>query len=150
MLEQLKIMFLMNDYKSLRNFYNKSLLNNSSGYNKEGKKLLNLSYLFTDEKLPSKEEYSSHFTENENFAVSKFYDWKKDPPYKSPAIAGVLSTIIPGSGKIYTGETGDGIVAFLTSAVFSFIAYDNFRAGHGVKLFLQERNYITPEYDFCK
>jgi TM2 domain-containing membrane protein YozV len=47
-----------------------------------------------------------------------------------------MSAIIPGSGKIYVGETGDGIVAFITTTVFAFIAYDNFKAGHTTRAWI--------------
>ena len=188
-LEQLKVRFLMNDFDGFRSSYHDSFINNSNKYSSDGKKLFNFSYLFTNEKLPAREEFLVPFTDNEYEEVSKYYDWKRDPPYKNAAVAGIMSAIIPGSGKIYAGETSDGIVAFLTTAVFSFIAYDNFRANHNtrawiwtsvaalfyagnvygsiasaqiynaritfefterLKLFLQNRNYFTVEYDFCK
>lgn len=37
---------------------------------------------------------------------------------KSPAVAGLMSAVIPGSGKIYAGRRGDGISTFLQVAVF--------------------------------
>lgn len=188
-LEQLKMRFLMNDFEGLRSFYYDSFMINSNKYNSNGRKLLNFSYLLTDKGLPARQEFLVPFKDNEYDEVLKFYDWKEDPPYKNSVIAGIMSAIVPGSGKIYAGETSDGIVAFLTTAVFSFIAYDNFRANHNtrawvwtsvaalfyagnvygsiasaqiynagitfefnerLKLFLQNRNYFTPEYDFCK
>ncbi len=47
-------------------------------------------------------------------------------PQKSPFIAGLLSGIIPGAGKVYTGHTVDGILSFLTIAGFGYAAYDGF------------------------
>jgi len=49
---------------------------------------------------------------------------------KDPVTAGILSAIIPGSGKIYTEKYSDGIVSFLLTGIFGFLAYDNFSAGH--------------------
>ena len=56
-----------------------------------------------------------------------------NPPNKNPLIASVLSAIIPGAGKIYTGDIGDGIFTFLTTGVFTFLAYDNFKAEHNFR-----------------
>ena len=33
-------------------------------------------------------------------------------------------------GKIYTGEIGDGITAFLSTAVSAYLAYSNFKNDH--------------------
>ena len=132
-LEQLKIKFLSTKFDDLRDYYNDSFTNVPSQFNSVGKKLFNFSYLFTDDPLPLKQDFLSPFSEEEILPASNFYDSKKNLQYKDPFFAGILSAILPGSGKIYTGEYGDGVVAFLTSAVFSFIAYDNFRAGHNTR-----------------
>lgn len=188
-LEQLKVKFLLAEFESLRDYYNNSFTDSPNQFESAGEKLLNFSYLFTDDPLPLKQYFLSPFSENEISTASSYYDLKMKLQYKDPVFAGVLSAILPGSGKIYSGEYGDGVVAFLTSAVFSFIAYDNFKAGHntrgwiwtgvaamfyagnvygsiasaqiynarvnfdftdGVKLFLEEKNYFVPTYDFCK
>ncbi|MBU3700236.1 MAG: hypothetical protein FGM33_09575 [Candidatus Kapabacteria bacterium] len=47
-------------------------------------------------------------------------------PQKSPFIAGLLSGILPGAGKVYTGHTLDGVLSFLTIAGFGYAAYDGF------------------------
>lgn len=54
----------------------------------------------------------------------------QQPPAKSPLKAALLSAIVPGLGKIYTGKTGDGITAFLTTGLMAFLAVDNYRHGH--------------------
>lgn len=50
--------------------------------------------------------------------------------YKSPLTAGIFSAIIPGSGKIYTHNYSDGIISFILTALFGYLAYDNFKADH--------------------
>jgi TM2 domain-containing membrane protein YozV len=151
-------------------------------------KLFSISMLYSDEPFVSKEKFVSIFEEDEQYKVTLLYDYKFNPPYKSEALAGVLSAIIPGSGKMYVGEWGDGITALLVTGLFAFLAYDNFRADHntrawiftglgaffyagnvygsvasaqifnarinfefkeGLNLFLQQKNYFMPEYDFC-
>jgi TM2 domain-containing membrane protein YozV len=135
-LEQLKINFLVKDFYGLRSYFQNSYIAEVNKYQTEGEKLFNFSYLFTDDELPSKDEFLLPFDVNEKEKISSFYDWKKEPPYKSGTVAGIMSAIIPGSGKIYVGEIGDGIVGFITTTVFAFIAYDNFKAGHNTRAWI--------------
>ncbi len=46
---------------------------------------------------------------------------------KSPALAGALSTVVPGLGKIYAGQLGQGIAIFLQSTIFAAQAYEGYR-----------------------
>jgi len=46
---------------------------------------------------------------------------------KSPLLAGVMSCIIPGSGKIYAGKTGAGIASMIAAAGFGLITWENYR-----------------------
>ena len=46
---------------------------------------------------------------------------------KSAFLAGLMSSIIPGSGKIYAGKTGEGISSFLTVGGLGFVTWENFR-----------------------
>lgn len=49
-----------------------------------------------------------------------------DIPMKSPLLAGVLSTIVPGLGKVYTGHSTDGLLSLLSIATFAYASYDGF------------------------
>lgn len=51
---------------------------------------------------------------------------------KSPIIAGIASSILPGSGKLYTGYKKDGIVSFLFVGLNSYLSYRGFKK-RGVK-----------------
>jgi len=44
---------------------------------------------------------------------------------KYPFVAGLFSAVIPGAGKIYTGQIGEGIAAFLTVGSFAAITAEN-------------------------
>jgi tetratricopeptide (TPR) repeat protein len=46
---------------------------------------------------------------------------------KSPFLAGVMSGIIPGSGKIYAGKTGEGIASMIANTGFGLIVWENYR-----------------------
>ncbi len=135
-LEILKSNFLMNNFAGLRTYYRNTFLKKVKNFREEGKKLFNFSYLFTDEPLPEEDEFLSPFEMNEREQLTAFYNWKNDPPYKSGAIAGIMSAVIPGSGKMYAGEVSDGIVALLVTGVAAFFAYDNFRAGHTTRAWI--------------
>ncbi len=46
---------------------------------------------------------------------------------RSPLFAGLMSTIIPGSGRLYTGRINDALTSFLTVGITGWQAYDGFR-----------------------
>lgn len=52
---------------------------------------------------------------------------------KSPLTAALLSVMIPGAGKIYTKNYGDGITSFIVTGLFAFLSYDNFQANHNTR-----------------
>jgi tetratricopeptide (TPR) repeat protein len=49
------------------------------------------------------------------------------PPNKSPFLAGFMSTLIPGTGKMYAGRWSDGIFSLLLISGTSWLAYEGFR-----------------------
>jgi len=53
---------------------------------------------------------------------------------KSPVIAGLLSAIIPGSGKFYAGKRGEAISAFIANAGLGLVTWENYRKS-GLKSF---------------
>ncbi len=112
--------------------YDQYLLNTGK-FQKNIYKLAMISSLLNDNLNVSKEEFFHPFSIEEKDQLEKYFEWKNNPPNKSPVFAGILSTIIPGSGKIYTEEYGDGIVAFLTTGLLTFLAYDNFKANHDTR-----------------
>ncbi len=75
--------------------------------------------------------------DDQDFTVlRKFYFQRRNPAYKSETIAGILSIVIPGSGKIYTEEYSDGITAFILTGLFSYLAYDNLKHQHKFRGYL--------------
>jgi len=51
---------------------------------------------------------------------------------KSPLLGGIMSSIIPGSGKIYAGQTGEGISSLLTVGGLGLVTWENYRK-RGIK-----------------
>lgn len=129
-LEQLKSLFILKRFSDLRDEFVIDFNSHQriSYYNPI--KLYYFSFLLTEDTLPAEEEFINAFTENEHVDIRNFYQRKIEPEYRSPALAGLMSALIPGSGKIYTGNYGDGLMAFLSTGVLSYLAYTNFRAKH--------------------
>ena len=48
-------------------------------------------------------------------------------PNRSPLLAGILSTILPGAGRLYTGRIGAALTSLVTVSVTGWQAYDGFR-----------------------
>ena len=46
---------------------------------------------------------------------------------RSPFLAGTLSTIVPGAGRLYTGRLGDALNSLFTIGLTGWQAYDGFR-----------------------
>jgi tetratricopeptide (TPR) repeat protein len=46
--------------------------------------------------------------------------------YKSPLLAGALSTVIPGLGRVYSGDWKDGLVSIIFTAGMAFQSYRGF------------------------
>lgn len=134
-LEMLKIHFIQNEFSLLKQHTYDDYAANPSIKN-VSKKLYNVTLLKEKETLPSLEEFLAQFDEDEREDLKNFYYSKQNPDYKSPIKAALFSAIIPGSGKIYTDEIGDGIYAFLLTGLFAFLAYDNFKAEHDFRAWL--------------
>ena len=45
---------------------------------------------------------------------------------RSPFLAGTLSTIVPGAGRLYTGRLGDALTSLVTIGITGWQAYDGF------------------------
>jgi len=47
--------------------------------------------------------------------------------YKSPFLAGIMSAIIPGSGKIYAGKVGQGLATIMATTIMGIQTYESHR-----------------------
>jgi TM2 domain-containing membrane protein YozV len=134
-IEMLKSLYLKNIDSNFYSFAD-LMINSKSVYANNAYKLKNTSLLFFNDELPEKEKFLIPFVDEEEITLSNFYDLKNNPPYKSEALAGILSAIIPGAGKIYTEEYGDGITAFLLTGLFAYLAYTNFEHDHPTRAWI--------------
>jgi TM2 domain-containing membrane protein YozV len=99
-------------------------------------KLRSFYFIETRSNKLSTEELLIPFDGPQRKEVKLFIDLSVNPNYKSPALAGILSAVIPGSGKMYVGEWGDGITGLLITGLFAFLAYDNFKADHTTRAWI--------------
>ncbi|MFA6979946.1 MAG: hypothetical protein WC209_11570 [Ignavibacteriaceae bacterium] len=76
---------------------------------------------------------SNDFEESDTQILKSFAENFSHPQRKSPLAAALFSAIIPGAGKIYTKNYGDGITSFIVTGLFAFLAYDNFQANHNTR-----------------
>jgi tetratricopeptide (TPR) repeat protein len=99
-------------------------------YEREIERLKSISYLFDSAPLPDQINFEASFDDSVQSRIAHFYYQKKNPRTKNPTEAALLSAILPGLGKIYTGEYGDGITSFIATGLSTFLAVSNFQSDH--------------------
>lgn len=109
---------------------------NQKSVGDNGSELLRIASLKGYEKYYDKNEFLSPFNESLHPELEKLFDYKNEDHQKSPFLSGALSAVIPGAGKFYTGEISDGITALLLTGILSYLAYDNFDAGHNTRAWI--------------
>ncbi len=134
-LEYYRNLFLTGDY----NFFRK--LSVQEAYlPEEGKnviaKLERFSWFLERKGLPDSSYMFEAFSEAEKDQVKDFYMKYRYPEKKSPAKAAIMSALVPGLGKIYTGKYSDGITAFIVTGVLTYLAIDNFQQDHDIRKWL--------------
>lgn len=122
----------LSDFKYFRNLANSEVYT-SSKYLKYINRLVLISYFFDNSALPDTNKFFSAFDDSNYVFIKSFYLTKKFPNYKSSSKAGILSVIVPGLGKIYTGKISDGITAFISTALFVFLSVNNFNHNHNFR-----------------
>ncbi len=121
--------FFLNDYNFFRTLTEKEIYLTEK-YSREVDRLNSITYLFDNAKLPDENLLLKPFSDSAKSQISAFFLEKKFPKYRSVTTAVLLSTVIPGAGKIYTGEIGDGITAFVATALSVYLSYNNFKNDH--------------------
>lgn len=75
----------------------------------------------------------------------------EDIPRKSPALAGGLSAVLPGSGQLYVGRPGDAAAAFLLNGAFIWATAEAFHNHNnvtgGILLFFESGWYLGNIYN---
>lgn len=92
-----------------------------------------ITHLMDNSILPDTNIFFSAFPDSNKNEIKKFYQRKKYPDYKNPVTAALLSSIIPGLGKIYIGEVSDGLTSLIATGVLTFLAVNNFKQNHNFR-----------------
>ncbi len=102
-------------------------------YQKEVIRLQLISHFFDNSILPDTNKFFPQFEDSSKTEIRRFYLMKKYPEKKNPTTASLLSAVIPGLGKIYTGEIGDGITAFIATGILTYLSVNNFKHDHNFR-----------------
>ena len=86
-------------------------------------------------------DYFPLSAEEKNF--SGYYSRLKKTKKKSPLLAGMMSAIIPGSGKFYAGYKGQGLAALATVGVLGLSAAESYFRPFGP---VNKKGYKSPEF----
>jgi len=127
--EYYKSIYLSGFYTRLKGEYYLSSYFNSD-YDSDINKLINLSKLYSRYETTDSISFFKPFNKKERLDILKLYLRKKNLETKIPVVAAFLSTVVPGLGKIYTKNYGDGITALLLTGVLTYLSVDNFNANH--------------------
>ncbi len=93
------------------------------------KVFLNLSNLMLSEKYQSSRELIQQNKVTEGYFIAPYsvlLDEENNFNYKSPGLSVLMSAIIPGTGKIYSGYWKDGLMSLLFVGAFGFQSYRGF------------------------
>jgi hypothetical protein len=85
---------------------------------KEYKTFSELSKQFTRQYYPFSKQESNFLTYHQDLLKVK---------KRSPLIAGLMSAVVPGAGKVYAGQLGQGVAIFLQNTIFALQAYEGYR-----------------------
>lgn len=99
-------------------------------YSKVIEQLNSASYFIQKTNIPNENILVKPFADTVQTKLIYFYQMIKNPPQKSVATAALLSAVIPGAGKYYTGELSDGLIAFGATVLSGFLAVTNFNNDH--------------------
>jgi len=86
--------------------------------------------------IESRATIEQNFNREDVSSLQNFNNSFAHPKKKSPAAAALLSALIPGAGKIYTGNYGDGVTAFLVTGLFAYLTVENVYHGHPFRTWL--------------
>ena len=84
------------------------------------------------EALKPKLKYNCYAIKSPELKMDGFYNKLSAHKFKSPAIAGILSALVPGAGKFYAGKRKQALGSFLPIATLGVLTTESYIRG-GVK-----------------
>lgn len=122
-----KLYFIKRDWKSASEFWGAN-----QSIPVDDKTLLKTTlHIFENDFLAARETIKEVKNEENQLGIAYHSILEKETHKKSPALAGVISMVLPGSGKAYSKNWKDGIVSLFFTAGMSIQAYRSFNK-HGI------------------
>ncbi len=128
-IEYSKLLMEKRDWKASESFFNES-----KNISSDNKLLLGASVAIFDNSFKKAGTKLDKLERKDNPLALEYVEIIKKgqkQELKSPALAGILSTLLPGSGKFYSKNWKDGLISFVFISALSFNSYRNFNK-HGV------------------
>ena len=128
-IEYSKLLMEKRDWKASESFFNES-----KNISSDNKLLLGATVAIFDNSFKTAETKLDKIEKTDNPLAIEYVEIikkGKKQELKSPALAGILSTLLPGSGKFYSKNWKDGLISFVFISALSFNSYRNFN-NHGV------------------
>lgn len=112
------------NYNSIEESSNNAL-NELRQFELSGLYLLNRNYKMFDS-LSQNFNFQNPAIQEEIQNLKKYSTIEKKIKRKSPFIAGTLSAIVPGLGKVYAGNNGQALASFLTCGLMGVVTAENY------------------------
>lgn len=124
----LKSLYIAGKDSSIENYQ----FSNNSRFNSNIAKL----FFFSELRANPNENLTNRlvlFETEQKDIVKDFILRKTFPRSKNETMAGILSFIVPGAGKIYCNRLEEGIAAFVLTVGTAYLSYSNFKANHNFR-----------------
>jgi hypothetical protein len=103
-----------------------SLLLELQAFEKAGMALLQKEYAMFDT-LSKQFTYRYYPYSKQESSLLDYRQQLQKVKRRSPVVAGLLSAILPGAGKVYAGQLGQGVAIFLQNSIFALQAWEGYR-----------------------
>ena len=126
--------FLMQRFEATAKYLNTSIPRITDvRYKYESQQLIGLSYLM-QRQWHQAEDVFNKLQQSEILSVREkaltYHQYAihgNNLPTRSPFLSGLLSTIVPGAGRLYTGRVGDAFTSLILLGLAGWQSYDGFR-----------------------
>lgn len=123
-IEYSKLLLVNKDWEVAESFWNNAIIMGA-----DNKQLLNTSLHIFNADFNKAKASLLMVTDTSNFLRKGYADILENEmsmKRKSPALAGIFSAIVPGSGKAYTNNWKDGLVSMIFTGGMAFQSYRSF------------------------
>jgi TM2 domain-containing membrane protein YozV len=103
-----------------------SLLSELKAFEKSGMALLQKEYA-TFDTLSKQFTYRYYPYSKQESSLLDYRQQLLKVKRRSPIVAGLLSAALPGAGKVYAGQLGQGVAIFLQNSIFALQAWEGYR-----------------------